>query len=73
MPVTAMSARNVIVAPKSLANSNCYRFFANVQMREARHERARVKLVYIFLKQPNPNHLSIHMQELFVADGSSRI
>src|SRR5580700_10418532 len=45
MSVTAMSARNVVGLLKRFAYAHCDRFFSDVEVRQARHQRARVKFV----------------------------
>src|ERR1700722_1513122 len=70
VPMSAMRARNVIVIPQRFANSHSHSLFANVQMRESRHQRPRVKLIHLLLEQTNSQHLSVHPHPLLCLSGA---
>src|ERR1700683_99316 len=60
MPVAAMSAGDVVLILKRFANSHGHCFFTHVKVRETRHQRAGVKLVYLLFKQKIGRHLALH-------------
>src|SRR5690349_14723624 len=64
----AMRARDVVVPPQRLADADRDRLFADVEMRQPRHHRARVEIVDALLEQTNPDHLPIEPQQLVFAD-----
>ena len=53
MPVAAMRAGDVVVAAQRLADADGDGFLADVEVREARHQRARVEIVDLLLEQAN--------------------
>src|ERR1700722_5331203 len=55
-----MRTGNVIVIPQRFANSHSHSLFANVQVRESRHQRSRVKLIHLLFEQTNSQHLPVH-------------
>src|SRR5579872_2708443 len=59
-----MSAGDVIVAPKRLANSYRDGFFADIKVGQPRHQRARVQFVDLLLEEADRYHLSIHPDPL---------
>src|SRR5579864_9680244 len=67
MTVPAMRTGDVVVAMQRLANSHGNRFLADVQMRQARHHRARVQLIHLLLEEADHLHAAIHAQPLFAA------
>src|SRR5579864_4562374 len=64
MSVPAMRAGDVVVFVQRFANSHGHRFFANVQMRQSRHQRARIEFVDLLFKQPDHHHPPVHPQML---------
>src|ERR1700722_8971815 len=70
VPMSAMRARDVIIVPERFANSHSHGLFANVQMRESRHQRPRVKLIHLLLEQTNRQHLSVHPHPLLCLSGA---
>src|SRR5215469_2796713 len=68
VPVTAVRAGDVVGLLKRFANPYCHRFFPNIQMRQARHERARIKLVHLLLKLADHHHTAIDARPLLRFD-----
>ena len=62
MAVAAMRAGDVVIAAQRFAHAHGDGFFTDIQMRQARHQRPRVQLIYIFFEQTNRHHLAIHAQ-----------
>jgi hypothetical protein len=58
--VPAMSAGHVVIMAQSFANPHGDRFFADVEVRQTRHQRARVQFIHIFFKQADGHHLAVH-------------
>ena len=69
--MAAMRAGDVVIGAQRFANSDRDRFFADVKVRQARHQRARVQFIYIFFKQTDRHHLAVHAQPLFHACASA--
>src|SRR5579859_2438218 len=65
MSVSPVRARDIIGILQRLANPHRNRFFADVKVRQARHERACIKLIHLLFKQPNAHHLSVQPQPKF--------
>src|ERR1700686_1839475 len=65
MPVATVRAGDVIGLLKSLTDPNRNRFLANVQVREPRHQRARIKFIHLLLKQPDAHHLPVQPDAKF--------
>src|SRR5580658_6701887 len=65
--MAAMRAGHVVVRAKRFANTDGNRFFADVKMRQARHQRACVQFIYVFFKQTDGHHLTVHAQPFFDA------
>jgi hypothetical protein len=59
VPVAAVRARDVVVLPERLAHPDGNGLLADVEMRQARHQRARVQVVDALLEQANRHHLAI--------------
>ena len=64
MAVTAVRAGDVVVVPQRLADADGDGFFADIQVREARHQRAGVQIVHLLLEQANHQHLPVHVERL---------
>ena len=60
--MAAVRARDVVVRSQRLADADGDRFLADVQVREAGHQRARVEIVDPFLEQADGHHLAVHAQ-----------
>ena len=60
MPVTAVGAGDVVIGAKGFARSDGDRFLADIEVGEAGHQGARVKVVHLVFEQANPEHLPIH-------------
>src|SRR5262249_52944517 len=61
--VAAMRAGDVVVFPERAADTDRDRLLADVEMSEARHQRAGVEIVDALLEQSNRNHLPVHLDE----------
>jgi hypothetical protein len=66
--VTAVGARDVVVAAKRLADADGDGFLADVEMSEPWHLRASVELVDALLEGADPLHLLVHPQRELSAD-----
>ena len=64
VPVAAMRAGDVIVLAQRLANTDRHGFLADIEMRETRHDGARVKVIDLLFEQANGHHLAIGVQPL---------
>jgi hypothetical protein len=64
MSVAAMSARNVVGLLKRFAYAHCDRFFSDVEVRQARHQRARVKFVDLRFELADGGHLPVHAEQI---------
>src|SRR5260221_1126075 len=62
VPVSAVGAGDVIVRPERFADSDCYGFSTNVEMRQAGHQCPGIKLVHLFFKQANHLHSPVHLK-----------
>src|SRR6266852_7789713 len=62
MPVAAVRAGNVVLPGQRFANAHRNRFLADVQMREARHQRARVQFIHLLFEQADAHHLPVQPQ-----------
>src|SRR6266446_1144106 len=60
MSMPAVRAGNVVVLSQRFANSHCHCFFANIKVRQARHQRARIKFVHLLFKLPDHHHPPVH-------------
>src|SRR4029453_17629215 len=69
VPVTAMRARNLVVAIQQLTDADGNRFFADVEMGESRHQRSRIQIVDPLFEQANRDHLSVHVQQILERNG----
>ncbi len=58
--MTAVRAGDVISALQGLADSNCDRLLADIEMRQTRHQGARVEIVDLSLKRADGDHLAVH-------------
>src|SRR4029077_17199925 len=68
MSMPPVRAGDVIIAPQRFANAYCHGLFAAVEMRQSRHERARIELIHLLFKSADSNHLTIRPQpRLFLA------
>src|SRR4029453_7003962 len=56
VPVTPVGAGDVVVSPQRLAHADGNRFLTDVQVREARHQGSRVKIVNASLEQGVSHH-----------------
>src|ERR1700675_3970389 len=65
MPVATVRAGDVIGLLKSLTDPTRNRSHANVQVREPRHQRARIKFIHLLLKQPDAHHLPVQPDAKF--------
>src|SRR5580698_3239156 len=63
MAVATVRAGDEIIATQRLAYADRDRFFADVQMRQARHQRARIQFIYMFFEHADGHHLAIQSQE----------
>src|SRR6267143_4661164 len=64
MAMTPVRARNVVVPAQCLANPHRHRFFANVKVRQPRHQRPRIKFVHLFFELPDHHHSPVHPHPL---------
>src|SRR5437764_12446161 len=64
MPMPAMRAGDVIRLPQRRANPHGHRFFPDVQVRQARHQGPRIKLVHTLFKLPNRHHAPVNANPL---------
>src|SRR5215831_17229954 len=60
MPVPAVRAGDVVGVLQRFTNPHGHGFFADVQVRQPRHERARVKLIHLLFEQADAYHLPVH-------------
>ena len=68
MAVTAVRAGDVVVVVQRFADADGNRLFTDVEVREARHQRAGVEIVDPLLEQANRHHLPIHREQFVLAD-----
>src|SRR5579864_420190 len=73
MSMTTMGAGDAILQAQCLAHSDSNGFFADVQMRQPRHQRTRVEIVDLLFKQTNAHHLAVHVEPLFGSDARGHI
>src|ERR1700733_1616100 len=59
MAVTAMRARDVILAAERRADSDRNRLLAAVEMRQTGHDSTFIKLIHMVFEQPDSHHLAI--------------
>ena len=69
--VSAMRAGDIVLTVQRFADANGNRFFADVQVRQSGHFRAHVKLVDVFLKRADREHLLVHLQPVFASRRST--
>ena len=60
--MTAMRAGDVVGALERFAHAHRDRFFADVKMRQAGHQRPRVELVDLRFELADRDHLPVHAQ-----------
>ena len=63
--VAAVRAGDVIFLPERVANAHGDGFFADIKMRQARHNGAGIQVVDLLFKQPDRHHPAIGPQPLF--------
>src|SRR5277367_5731144 len=66
-----MRAGDVIIGTQCLTKSHGDRFLSDVKVRQARHQRACVQLIYIFFEQADGHHLPVHAQPFVQARASA--
>src|SRR5688572_13422655 len=71
--MAAVRAGDVVVRAKRLADADGNRFLADVEVRQARHQRARIEIVDALLEQPDGNHLPVQADQLLLADVERRL
>src|SRR5882672_2614694 len=64
MAMPPVRARNVVVPAQRLANPHRNRFFANVKVRQPRHQRPGIKFVHLFFELPDHHHPPVHPHPL---------
>jgi len=62
--VAAVGTGDDIVATQRLADADRDRLLPDVEMGQARHLRALVQLVHLFLERADLRHLAIHVEVL---------
>ena len=62
--VATVGAGDVVVGAQRLADADCDRLLADVEVRQARHEGARVQIVDPLLEEADGQHLTVHPQQL---------
>src|SRR5581483_1721200 len=70
MSVTAMCAGNVVVFLQRFADTHRDCFFADIQVRKSGHQSASIEFVYLFLKQTNAHHPSVHINQFLFCNRS---
>src|SRR5215470_15561130 len=64
MSMPAVRAGDVVRLPQGFADPHGNRLFANVKVRQSRHQRARVQLIHLPFKLTNHHHASIYAHPL---------
>src|SRR5688572_2743227 len=66
--VTAVRARDVVVVPQRLADADGNRFLADIEVRQAWHQRAGVEIVHALFEQPDGHHPVVEANQLVGRD-----
>src|SRR5579871_1029136 len=69
VPMPAMRAGDVVIAPQRLADANRDSFFAAVQVGQPRHLGAGVEFVHLLLKETDGEHLLVDVQPVVTLPG----
>ena len=62
VPVAAMRAGDVIVGPQRGTDADGNRLFADIQVRQARHQSSRIEVIGMLLEQANSEHPPVHIE-----------